>query len=80
MLAYLRRPLDSAEQALSGRNRREHGDDLPAVFLICRSHIRASLAAGGSLRSTGRLRPIIVEGGMELWEAQGFADRSLAPV
>ncbi len=51
---------------------REHGDDLPAVFLICRRHIRASLAAG-MLRSTGRLRPIIVEGGMELWEAQGLA-------
>lgn len=51
---------------------REHSDDLPAVFLICRRHIRASLAAG-MLRSTGRLRPIIVEGGMELWEAQGLA-------
>ena len=51
---------------------REHGDDLPAVFLICCRHIRANLAAG-MLRSTGRLRPIIVAGGMELWEAQGFA-------
>ena len=52
---------------------REHGnDDLGPLFLICRRGMRASLAAG-MLRSTGRLRPIIVAGGMELWEAQGFA-------
>lgn len=50
---------------------REHGDNLPAVFLICRRQIRASLAAG-MLRSTGRLRPVIVAGGMELGEAQGL--------
>ncbi len=51
---------------------REHGsDDLSPLFLICRRRIRASLAAG-MLRSGGRLRPVIVTGGMELWEAQGF--------
>ena len=50
----------------------EHGNDkVPAVFLVCRRRIRASLAAG-MLRSTGKLRPIIVAGGMELWEAEGF--------
>ncbi len=52
---------------------REHGnDDLSPLFLVCRRGIRASLAAG-MLRSTGRLRPTIVAGGMEQWEAQGFA-------
>ncbi|MGB8341021.1 MAG: rhodanese-like domain-containing protein [Chthoniobacterales bacterium] len=51
---------------------REHGnDDSGPVFLVCRRGIRASLAAG-MLRQTGRLRPIIVAGGMELWEAQGL--------
>jgi len=51
---------------------REHGsDDSSPLFLICRRGIRASLAAG-MLQSTGRLRPVIVAGGMELWEAQGF--------
>ena len=52
--------------------RREHATDLGPLFLVCRRGIRASLAAG-MLRSTGRLRPIIVTGGMELWEAQGLA-------
>ena len=52
--------------------RREHGnDDSGPVFLVCRRGIRASLAAG-MLRPSGRLRPIIVAGGMELWEAQGL--------
>ena len=51
---------------------RERGnDDSGPLILVCRRGVRASLAAG-MLRSTGRLRPIIVAGGMELWEAQGL--------
>ncbi len=51
---------------------REYGnDDLGPLFLVCRRGIRASLAAG-MLRPTGRLRPIIVTGGMERWEAQAL--------
>ena len=51
--------------------REQENDDLGPLFLVCRKGIRASLAAG-MLRPTGRLRPIIVTGGMERWEAQGL--------
>lgn len=42
----------------------------PLFLISCRS-IQASLGAG-ILRGSGCLRPVIVAGGMDLWEAQGF--------
>ncbi|MGZ5536969.1 MAG: rhodanese-like domain-containing protein [Chthoniobacterales bacterium] len=41
------------------------------LFLISRERTRASLAAG-MLRGVGCSEPVVVEGGMELWEAQGL--------
>lgn len=41
------------------------------VFLICWNRMRASMAAG-MLRDAGCLRPVVLDGGMELWEAQGL--------
>jgi rhodanese-related sulfurtransferase len=41
------------------------------LFIICGDHLKASLAVG-MLRGAGCLRPVIVEGGMDLWETQGL--------
>ena len=41
------------------------------VFVICRNRIRASLAAG-LLRDAGCKHPVVLDGGMELWETQGL--------
>jgi hypothetical protein len=41
------------------------------VFLICWNRTRASLAAG-LLRDAGCKHPVVLDGGMELWEAQGL--------
>jgi rhodanese-related sulfurtransferase len=41
------------------------------LFVICGDHLKASLAAG-MLRAAGCVRPVIVEGGMNLWEIQGL--------
>ena len=66
-------PLDRLSPA---RIAREAGnDDLAVTFLVCRRHVRASLAAG-MLQSTGQVRPVILAGGMELWEAQGLPTTS----
>ena len=66
-------PLDQLSPA---RIAREDGNsDLPLTFLVCRRHVRASLAAG-MLQSTGRLRPVILAGGMDLWQAQGLPTTS----
>ena len=42
-----------------------------SLFLISRHSIQAGLAAG-LLRGAGCLRPVVVDGGMDLWVAQGF--------
>jgi rhodanese-related sulfurtransferase len=41
------------------------------VFLICWNRARASMAAG-LLRDAGCQQPVVLDGGMELWEAQGL--------
>ena len=41
------------------------------VFLICWNRMRASMAAG-MLREAGCRHPVVLDGGMELWEAQGL--------
>ncbi|MGZ5127833.1 MAG: hypothetical protein ACXWC1_34135, partial [Burkholderiales bacterium] len=41
------------------------------LFLISHRSMRASLAVG-ILRAAGCLKPVVVEGGMDLWEAQGL--------
>ena len=41
------------------------------VFLICWNRARASMAAG-LLREAGCQQPVVLDGGMELWEAQGL--------
>ena len=41
------------------------------VFLVCWSRIRASMAAG-LLREAGCEHPVVLDGGMELWETQGL--------
>lgn len=51
---------------------RDHGLLNPApLFLISRRSARAGLAAG-LLHGAGCLRPVVMEGGMELWQAQGL--------
>ncbi len=51
---------------------RERGLTNPKpLFLICNGKTRAGLAAG-MLRAAGCLEPVVVEGGMELWEANGL--------
>ena len=41
------------------------------LFLISRRRTKASLAAG-MLRAAGCAQPVVVEGGMQLWESQGL--------
>ena len=41
------------------------------LFLICNGRVRASLAAG-MLREAGCLDPVVIEGGMKSWKAQGL--------
>jgi rhodanese-related sulfurtransferase len=41
------------------------------VFLICWNRARASMAAG-LLRDAGCQHPVVLDGGMQLWEAQGL--------
>ena len=41
------------------------------VFLICWNRVRASMAAG-LLREAGCKHPVVLDGGMEMWEAQGL--------
>lgn len=41
------------------------------VFLICWNRMRASMAAG-LLRDAGCQHPVVLDGGMELWETQGL--------
>jgi rhodanese-related sulfurtransferase len=41
------------------------------VFLICQNRVRASMAAG-LLREAGCQYPVVVDGGVELWEQQGL--------
>ena len=41
------------------------------VFIICWNRARASMAAG-LLRDAGCPHPVVLAGGMELWEAQGL--------
>jgi rhodanese-related sulfurtransferase len=41
------------------------------VFVVCRNRIRASMAAG-LLRDAGCKFPVVLDGGMELWENQGL--------
>ena len=47
------------------------GARMDPVFLICWNRVRASMAAG-LLRDAGCERPVVLDGGMELWEAQGL--------
>ena len=51
-----------------------HNRGLPAaesVYVICRSHVLASLASG-ALEGAGRPDAVVVEGGMEVWKAEGL--------
>jgi rhodanese-related sulfurtransferase len=41
------------------------------VFVVCRNRIRASMAAG-LLRDAGCKFPVVLDGGMEVWETQGL--------
>ena len=41
------------------------------LFLISRRRTKASLAAG-MLRAAGCIHPVVIEGGMQLWETQGL--------
>jgi len=41
------------------------------VFLICWNRTRASMAAG-LLREAGCQQPVVLDGGMELWQTQGL--------
>ena len=51
---------------------REHGRRNPApLFLICDARTKASLAAG-MLAAAGCLQPVVVAGGMQLWENHGL--------
>lgn len=42
-----------------------------SVYVICRSHALASLASG-ALEAAGHRNAVVVEGGMEVWEAEGL--------
>ena len=42
-----------------------------SVYVICRSHVLASLASG-ALEAAGHRNAVVVEGGMEVWEAEGL--------
>jgi rhodanese-related sulfurtransferase len=42
------------------------------VFVVCRNRIRASMAAG-LLRDAGCKQPVVLDGGMGLWETQGLS-------
>ena len=41
------------------------------LFVISRRRTKASLAAG-MLRAAGCIQPVVIEGGMQLWETQGL--------
>jgi rhodanese-related sulfurtransferase len=41
------------------------------VFLVCWNRMRASMAAG-LLREAGCKHPVVLDGGMQLWENQGL--------
>ena len=45
--------------------------DSEPVFLISEDRALAGMAAG-MLRGAGCSRPVVIDGGMELWEAQDF--------
>lgn len=41
------------------------------VFVVCRNRMRASMAAG-LLREAGCKHPVVLDGGLQLWETQGL--------